>query len=161
MKILGIDPGYGRVGYGCIEVIHDQVVVLGSGVITTMPGENGVENMGERLGEIRRDLLVILERFKPDKVAVEELFFVQNVTTGIKVAEARGVILVTCYEAGCELVDVQPTQVKMALTGFGRADKKQVTEMLVKVLQLTTIPTPDDAADALAIAWTATLKRLK
>ncbi len=148
MVVLGIDPGYAIVGYGAVEHARGRSRVLGYGAITTKAGTP----MPARLCEIYRDLNEILEKLRPDAVAVEELFFNTNVTTGIAVAQARGVIVLACAQQGCPVFQYTPLQVKQAVVGYGRAEKKQVMEMTRVMLGLDKIPRPDDAADALAVA---------
>jgi len=146
--ILGIDPGYAIVGYGAIEYDKGRFRVLGYGAITTAAGEP----LPQRLKVIYDDMKTLLEHFKPDAVSVEELFFNTNVTTGIAVGHARGVILLSLAEGGYPFFEYTPLQVKQAVVGYGRAEKKQVMEMTKTMLGLKKIPRPDDAADALAIA---------
>lgn len=146
MKILGIDPGYNIIGYGVIETNGCKVVDYG--VITTpknMP-------ISERLHTIYKAACELMETFQPDEVAFEELFFNNNATTAIPVAEARGVLIVACKQYVDRLFEYTPLQIKQALTGNGRADKKQVQFMVKSILGLSSIPKPDDAADALAVA---------
>lgn len=148
MVVLGIDPGYAIVGYGAIEQVRSQSRVLGYGAITTKAGVP----LPDRLSEIYHDMLELLNRVKPDAAAIEELFFNTNVTTGIAVAQARGVIVLACAQSGVPVFQYTPLQVKMAVVGYGRAEKKQVMEMTRIMLGLEKIPRPDDAADALAVA---------
>lgn len=148
MVILGIDPGYATVGYGAVEYNGSKFKVLGYGAITT-PAGVPLEN---RLVEIHQDMQTILEQFKPDAVSVEELFFNTNVTTGIAVGHARGVILLAIAQGGYPFFEYTPSQVKQAVVGYGRAEKRQVMELTRTLLGLAKIPRPDDAADALAIA---------
>ena len=148
MVVLGIDPGYAIVGYGAIEQVRSQSRVLGYGAITTKAGVP----LPDRLSEIYHDMLELLDRVKPDAAAIEELFFNTNVTTGIAVAQARGVIVLACAQSGVPVFQYTPLQVKMAVVGYGRAEKKQVMEMTRSMLGLEKIPRPDDAADALAVA---------
>lgn len=151
MIILGIDPGYAIVGYGVIE--KDQKGknrVIDYGVIET-PKEEGFPT---RLAIIADGIKALIAKFKPDAVAIEELFFNQNITTGIAVAEARGVILCTAVQECGEIFEYTPLQIKQAITGNGRAEKKQVQYMTVAILGLKSTPKPDDAADALAVALT-------
>ena len=146
MKILGIDPGYNIIGYGVIETQGCKVVDYG--VITTpknMP-------ISERLHTIYKAACELMETFQPDEVAFEELFFNNNATTAIPVAEARGVLIVACKQYVNRLFEYTPLQIKQALTGNGRAEKKQVQFMVKSILGLNAIPKPDDAADALAVA---------
>ena len=148
MVVLGIYPGYAIVGYGAVEQVRSQSRVLGYGAITTKAGVP----LPDRLSEIYHDMLELLDRVKPDAAAIEELFFNTNVTTGIAVAHARGVIVLACAQSGVPVFQYTPLQVKMAVVGYGRAEKKQVMEMTRIMLGLEKIPRPDDAADALAVA---------
>lgn len=152
--ILGIDPGYGRCGFGVIQEQGSGWRVLGHGVMTTTAGTDHAD----RLLEISRDLTSIIKKYHPTVLVIEELFFAKSTTTALKVAEARGVILVKAAEAGVEIVQVKPNEVKLALTGYGKADKRQMQQMVKTVFELKTVPKPDDAADALAIAWTGVSK---
>ncbi len=149
MIILGIDPGYAIVGYG---VIHKDergnCSVIDYGAINT-PKE---EDFPVRLAMIQDGMKALMSKFKPDAVAVEELFFSQNITTGIAVAEARGVILCTAIQNVSKVFEFTPVQIKLAITGTGAADKKQVQFMTKTLLKLKSVPKPDDAADALAVA---------
>ena len=148
MIILGIDPGLAIVGWGVIDYQNNRFRPLAYGSILTPAG---VET-AERLALIHRDLAEIIRTHKPTQMAVEELFFTNNITTGIRVAEARGVILMTGHELGLELAEYTPNQVKQAVAGYGRADKRQVISMVTRILNLPAPPKPDDTADALAIA---------
>ena len=148
MIVLGLDPGYAIVGYGVIESVNGRHKMLGYGAITTPAGME----MPHRLLEIARDMRTLLDTVKPDAVAIEELFFNTNITTGIQVAQARGVILTACAERGLLPFEYSPSQVKQAVVGYGKAEKKQVMEMTRMILGLSKVPRPDDAADALAIA---------
>lgn len=148
MIILGIDPGYGTIGYGVIEKNGSKIVPIDYGVIQT-PKDEGI---AARLAMIYDTLNVLIKKFNPDEIAVEELFFNTNITTGIKVAQARGVILLSAIHACGRLYEYTPLMVKQALTGNGRADKKQIQYMVKMMLGLKSEPKPDDAADALAIA---------
>lgn len=150
MRVLGVDPGYATVGYGVLDTDGKRHSVVDYGVITTPKNEN----IAVRLAMIYDSMTEIINRFKPDEIAVEELFFVQNVTNGINVAHARGVILLASIHACGRLYEYTPLQVKQAMTGYGRADKRQIQEMVKMYLHLQKIPRPDDAADALAIALT-------
>ena len=147
MVILGIDPGYGIIGYGVIDTEKPDMVV-DYGTITT-PKEDSIP---VRLESIEKSLKYILEKFKPDVVAIEELFYFKNQTTIIPVAQARGVILLTCQKYCGNIYEYTPLQIKQALTGQGRAEKAQVQYMVKAILNLNSIPKPDDAADALAVA---------
>ena len=148
MIILGIDPGYGTVGYGVIRKEGDKNTAVDYGVITT-PKE---ENLARRLVRVGKGIEALMIQFHPDAVAVEELFFAKNVTTGIQVAHARGVILVEVQRHCPELFEYTPMQIKQALTGYGGADKRQIQQMVKTFLNLPAVPRPDDAADALAVA---------
>ncbi|MBP5404709.1 MAG: crossover junction endodeoxyribonuclease RuvC [Clostridia bacterium] len=150
MIILGIDPGLAIVGYGVIESVKGRVRMLDYGVINTPAGMR----TPLRLQMIHKGMLTLFERYKPDEIAVEELFFSNNKTTGINVAEARGVILMTAINYCDKLFEYTPNQIKQAITGWGGADKKQMQEVVKQTLRLTAIPKPDDAADALAVALT-------
>lgn len=156
MKILGIDPGLGRTGYALIEQTAKTIVLKECGCITTTLGEEEYK----RLLMIKNDLDHLIKKFKPDAVCIESLFFAANVKTAIMVSQARGVILVACAGNKLKIIEVTPLQVKIAATGYGKADKRQVHRMMQTVLKLKKIPKPDDAADAVAIAW-AGIGRLK
>ena len=149
MIILGIDPGIATVGFGIIEAAGQKLRHIRNGVITTPPGE-----LAPRLSQIYNDMNDLLDAFKPDEVAVEELFFTNNVTTGISVAHGRGVAILAAAQRGIPLSEYTPNQVKSTVTGYGSADKKQVIAMVTRLLSLNAPPKPDDAADALAIAIT-------
>ena len=148
MRILGIDPGYGITGFGVIESERGQNKLITCGAITTPAGMD----FTARLEIIYEDMRQLLETAKPDAVAIEELFFGQNVTTGIGVAQSRGVILLAIRQAGLEVTSYKPMQVKQAVVGYGNATKHQVQEMTKRLLGLNAMPKPDDAADAIAIA---------
>ena len=148
MKILGIDPGYGITGFGLIETHQGQSRLLQCGAITTPAGMD----FSARLEIIYEDMRKLLEVAKPDAVAIEELFFGQNVTTGIGVAQSRGVILLAIRQAGLEVTSYKPAQIKQALVGYGNASKHQMQDMTKRILHLESMPKPDDAADAIAIA---------
>ena len=148
MRILGIDPGFAIVGWGVIEYSGSRFKVLSYGSIQT-PAKTRME---ERLATIYRELSEIIDKFRPDEIAVEELFFNTNITTGIKVAEARGVILLCGEQKGVKINEYTPLQVKQSVVGYGRAEKKQVITMVTMLLGLKEPPKPDDTADALAIA---------
>ena len=149
MIILGIDPGLATLGYGVIEKdSRGNFRALDCGVVTT-PKEEGLP---VRLAMLEEGITAILNKFKPDEVAMEELFFSKNITTGIAVAHARGVALLTCVKACGRLYEYTPMQIKQALTGYGKADKHQIQATVTSILKLPAIPKPDDAADALAIA---------
>ncbi|MDO4174376.1 MAG: crossover junction endodeoxyribonuclease RuvC [Eubacteriales bacterium] len=148
MVILGIDPGYATVGYGVVRYERNQFTHIRHGAITTPAGVP----LQLRLQEIYNDMLTLLDTFRPDVVAVEELFFNTNITTGIQVGHARGVILLACVQRGVELAEYTPSQVKQSVVGYGKAEKHQVMEMTRMILKLPRMPRPDDAADALALA---------
>lgn len=149
MIILGIDPGLATLGYGVIEKDErGNCRALDCGVVTT-PKEEGLP---VRLAMLEEGLSKILDKFSPEAVAMEELFFSKNITTGIAVAHARGVALLTCVKRCGRLYEYTPMQIKQALTGYGRADKKQMQAVVASLLKLKSVPKPDDAADALAIA---------
>ncbi|MGM9644128.1 MAG: crossover junction endodeoxyribonuclease RuvC [Eubacteriales bacterium] len=148
MVILGIDPGYAIVGWGVIEYSGSRFRTLGYGSIQTPAGLPIVD----RLEMIYRGMSEIIEKYKPDGMAVEELFFNTNTTTAIAVAEARGIILLSARLCGVEIGEYTPLQVKQAVVGYGRAEKKQVISMVTNLLGLKEPPKPDDTADALAVA---------
>ena len=148
MRILGIDPGYGITGFGLVEGERGQFRLLRCGAITTPPGMD----FSARLEIIYEDMRKLLEMAKPDAVAIEELFFGQNVTTGIGVAQSRGVILLAIRQAGVPVFSYKPMQVKQSVVGYGNATKHQVQDMTKRLLRLNAMPKPDDAADAIAIA---------
>ncbi len=148
MRVLGIDPGYATVGYGILDWDGRHFSLVGYGAVTTAPGID----ISLRLCEIHNDITELIERFKPDEIAIEELFFNTNVKTAIQVGQARGVILQCCASMGKVPFEYTPLQVKQAVVGYGRAEKRQVMEMTRAILKMNKIPKPDDAADALAIA---------
>ena len=148
MRILGIDPGYGIIGFGLVDCNRNQFQLLRCGAITTPAGMD----FSARLEIIYEDMKQLLEVAKPDVVAIEELFFGQNVTTGIGVAQSRGVILLAIHQAGIPYYEYKPMQVKQAVVGYGNATKRQVQDMTKRLLHLQAMPKPDDAADAIAIA---------
>ena len=148
MVILGIDPGLAIVGWGVIDYQGSRFRTLAYGSILTPAGME----TPARLSLIHRELTEIIKKYKPVQMAVEELFFNTNITTGIRVAEARGVIIMTGQEMGVEMFEYTPLQVKQAVVGYGRAEKKQVISMVTRFLGLPEPPKPDDTADALAIA---------
>ncbi len=150
MRILGIDPGTATTGFGVIEKKGGNLKFLDAGVIKTPPDIA----MPNRLETIYEEMRQIIIETKPDVAAVELLFFASNVTTGISVGQARGVVLLALAQAGLPIGEYTPLQVKMAVTGYGRANKQQIQEMVKNILGLNAIPRPDDAADGLAIAIT-------
>ena len=148
MIILGIDPGIAIVGWGVIEYDRNRFRTIAYGAITT---EAGLD-VEVRLKTVYEELCEIIDCYHPDQMAVEELFFTNNITTGIPVAEARGVILLAGIQRGLQIAEYTPMQVKSAISGYGRAEKKQVMTMVAQILRLKQVPKPDDTADALAIA---------
>ncbi len=154
-KILGIDPGYGRMGFGVIKVVGNKVELLDYGVITT-PTSDTFE---KRLLAISNDLEEVIVRNKPDTLAIEKLFFGKSSTTAMKVSESRGVALLISAKHNLPVLEFAPSQIKLALTGDGKATKAGVQQMVKELLSLPRIPKPDDAADALAVALTASNKK--
>ena len=148
MRILGIDPGYATIGFGLITAERAQVHMVTYGAITTPAGES----LPARLLQISNDMDLLLEQFKPEAMAIEELFFNNNITTGIGVAQARGVLLLAAERHGVQIYEYTPSQVKQAVVGYGKAEKRQVMDMTRRLLHLKAVPRPDDAADALALA---------
>ena len=148
MLILGIDPGYAIVGFGLVEADRGQYRMTACGAINTPAGIR----LPARLWQIATDLEDLIGQFHPDVMAIEELFFNQNVTTGIGVAQARGVILMTAERLGLPVCEYNPSQVKQAVVGYGKAEKRQVMDMTRRLLNLSAVPKPDDAADAVAVA---------
>ena len=147
-KILGIDPGFATIGFGLIAADRGSVQMLRYGAITTPAGMD----FPQRLQLIYDDMTELLNLLKPDAVSIEELFFNTNITTGIQVAHGRGVILLACTKYGVPIFEYTPLQVKQAVAGYGRAEKRQVMDMTKRLLHLEKIPRPDDAADGLALA---------
>lgn len=148
MRILGIDPGTGITGWGVIEKNYNQLSVIDYGCIRT---EANSLNQ-KRLCEIFDGMSLLLREFQPDEMAIEELFFNRNSTTVISVGQARGVLVLAAAQRGIPVYEYTPLQIKQAVTGYGRADKKQVQYMVTSILKLQAVPRPDDAADALAVA---------
>lgn len=148
MVILGIDPGFAIVGFGVVEMVCGRARLIQCGAVTTPAGEA----LPARLLQIAEDMQRLFELFRPDAMAVEELFFTNNITTGIGVAQARGVLLTEAQRAGVPIFEYSPSQVKLAVTGYGKAEKRQVMDMTKRLLGLPSVPKPDDAADAVAIA---------
>ena len=148
MIILGIDPGIAIVGWGVVDYSDSRFRTIAYGAITT---ESGME-VELRLKKIYEELNEIIDCYRPDEVAVEELFFTKNVTNGIAVAEARGVILLCVSQHELYLAEYTPMQVKQAIVGYGKAEKQQVMTLVTTLLRLKQMPKPDDVADALAIA---------
>jgi len=160
MIILGIDPGLATLGYGVIEVVGDKRRVIQYGTVSTKAGQP----TPARLRSIFEGINQLMDIYQPDDVAIEELFFSKNITTGIAVAEARGVALVAVARRTENLYEYTPMQIKQAVTGYGGADKHQVQQMVKMLLNMKEIVKPDDAADALAVAVThansASMKKL-
>lgn len=148
MIIFGIDPGIAIVGYGVIEYKGNSFKTIDHGVITTQ----AKYTFPERLKMVYDELTVLLDKYNPDSVAIEELFFNKNVKTAITVGQARGVQVLAAINKGADIYEYTPLQVKQGVVGYGRAEKKQVQEMVKVILGLKNIPKPDDAADALAVA---------
>ena len=149
MIILGIGPGIATLGYGVLLAEGGRFSAVDYGVVTTPKGTP----LPERLEKLEEGVVALFDRFTPDEVAVEELFFTKNITNGIMVAEARGVVLLTARRrVGDNIFEYTPNQIKMALTGYGGAQKKQMQMMVQALLKLKSLPRPDDAADALAVA---------
>ena len=148
MRILGIDPGYAIVGFGVLDADRGKARLVRCGAINTQAGTP----MPLRLLQIQEDMETLIRDFSPEVMAIEELFFNTNVTTAIGVAQARGVILATAARLGVRIFEYSPSQVKIAVVGYGKAEKRQVMEMTKRILGLSAVPKPDDAADAVAIA---------
>lgn len=148
MRIIGIDPGTGILGFGVIDARNGKTKLVTAGVITT-PAHTP---LADRLEEIYLELTNIIAETKPDMMAIEQLFFARNVTTAMSVAHARGVAMLTGKQAKLKIEEYTPMQIKLSLTGYGKADKKQVQEMVRVQLGLQEVPKPDDCADALAAA---------
>lgn len=148
MRIIGIDPGIATIGFAVIDQDKNKIRLVKCGVITT-PAHT---SLSSRLERIYEDMCSLLDMFSPDAVSVEELFFNTNITTGISVAHGRGVILLACAKAGVDIFEYTPLQVKQSVVGYGRAEKKQVMDMVRRICDLAAPPKPDDAADAVALA---------
>lgn len=148
MRILGIDPGIATIGFGLVAAERGQVKMLRYGVITTPPGLP----LSRRLFQIESDMEELIGTLRPEVISIEELFFNNNITTGIAVAHGRGVILYAAEKCGIPLFEYTPSQVKQAVVGYGRAEKRQVMDMTRRILKIEKVPRPDDAADALALA---------
>ena len=146
MRILGIDPGIAIVGFGLIESDRGNMRMLQYGAVTTEAG------LPLGLVQIEDDMRALIRQLQPDEIAIEELFFSKNITTGIAVAHGRGVVLCTAERLGIPIFEYTPMQVKQAVVGYGLAEKRQVMDMTRRLLKLKAVPKPDDAADALAIA---------
>ncbi len=148
MRIIGIDPGYAIVGYGVLDFDKARFSVVNYGAITTSAGTS----FDQRLLEIYNDMCTVLDMFRPDCMSIERLYFTNNKTTGIDVAQARGVTLLAAVQRNIEIFEYTPMQVKQAVVGYGKAEKHQVQEMVKNILHLSEIPKPDDTADAVALA---------
>jgi len=148
MRIVGIDPGYAIVGYGVVDYDRSRFRTVEYGAVLTKAGEP----FEQRLLKIDGEVTALLERTKPEALSIEKLFFNTNQKTAIDVAQARGVVVTAAARLGVPIFEYTPLQVKMAVVGYGRAEKNQVMEMIRIILSLTAIPKPDDAADALAVA---------
>ena len=148
MIILGIDPGLARMGWGVVDDNKRRVCAIDYGCFET----EKTTPHAERLLAVHNELTGIIKKYKPDRVAVEQLFFSKNVKTALQVGEARGVIMLTCAQSSAPVVEISPKAVKLALTGYGQADKAQMQKIIQLTLKLKELPKPDDAADALAIA---------
>ncbi len=148
MRILGIDPGYAILGYGIVEMKGNHFEVCGYGAITT----EASMNMTDRLKCLYTSLTEIIAEYEPEVASIEELFFNTNTKTAIMVGQARGVAILACANSGMEIAEYTPLQIKQALVGYGRAEKKQVQSMVKTILHLNEVPKPDDTADALAAA---------
>ncbi len=148
MRVLGIDPGYAIVGYGFVDCVRGKMSTVDFGAVTTPAGMD----FGKRLEIIYRQVNAMIEQMKPDVVAVEKLFFTNNQKTGIDVAQARGVVILVASMHNVPLFEYTPLQIKQGVTGYGKAEKKQVMEMVRQILKLESVPKPDDTADALAVA---------
>ena len=148
MRILGIDPGYAIVGYGIVDYISCRFSVAGFGTITTKAGLE----FPKRLKSIYDDMLYVIDKYKPEALSIEKLYFNTNTTTAIDVAQARGVIVLAAETCSIPIFEYTPLQVKQSVTGYGKAEKHQVMEMVKNLLGLTAVPKPDDTADALALA---------
>lgn len=148
MRILGIDPGYGIVGYSVIEYVGNKFNLITAGAITTKANSE----FNTRLEDIYKAMNEIIDTFKPEEMAIEDLFFNQNTKTAIKVAEARGVILLSSKQKGLGIYEYTPLQVKQGVVGYGRATKVQVKQMVQSILNTDKVPKLDDITDAIAIA---------
>ena len=150
MRILGIDPGTGILGFGISDASKGKAKLVDAGVIRTSPKDDDAV----RLQTIFEEITSVIKDTNPTEMSVEKLFFAQNVTTAMTVSQARGVVLLAGKQAGLNIFEYTPLQIKQALTGYGRAEKQQIQEMVRVILQLKEIPKPDDCADALAAAIT-------
>lgn len=146
--ILGIDPGIADTGYGVISACGNNLALIGCGSIKTHKSLP----LAERLSELQKKLSQIIEKYQPDTAVIEQLFFCNNAKTALIVGQARGIALLTCHDAKLKILELTPLQVKQGLTGYGKADKKQIQQMVKIILNLKSLPKSDDAADALAMA---------
>lgn len=156
MIILGIDPGIGRMGYAIVKNEGSKASLIDCGCITTPPKTEDAQ----RLLEIKKDLDTIIKKWRPEVACIESLYFATNAKTAMSVGQARGVAIVTAAEHKMQIIEMTPLQVKMSITGYGKAEKSQVQKMLLTIFDIKKIPKPDDAADAAAIAW-AGIGRIK
>ncbi|MDY2960265.1 MAG: crossover junction endodeoxyribonuclease RuvC [Hornefia sp.] len=148
MRILGIDPGYAIMGWSVLDMRGNKFQIVDYGAITTDSGTD----ISVRLQHLYSELIAIIEKYKPEEAAIEELFFNNNAKTVIHVGEARGIAILACINGGLNISEYTPLQIKQALVGYGRADKKQVQAMVKAILNLDAVPKPDDTADAVAAA---------
>ena len=148
MIILGIDPGLERLGYGIIKKENNKLTAIAYGIIHTTKEDSEIK----RLHIIGKDIQTIIDQYKPDAACIEELFFCKNVTNGLSVSQARGIVIYMLEDRKIPIYQFKPVQIKQAVTSFGQADKKQVQQMVQIILKLDKLPEPDDAADALAAA---------
>lgn len=148
MRILGLDPGYATIGYGIVDYDNFRFKTIAYGAITT----EADKPFYDRLSDVFDDMNTIIENYKPDCLSIEKLYFNTNTTTAINVAQARGVITLAANRLGLNIFEYTPLQVKQSITGYGRAEKHQVMEMVKNILHLNSVPKPDDTADALALA---------
>lgn len=152
MKIIGIDPGYQRCGFAILTHKKGVTNLENYGVITTQPHHN----FPLRQDEIAQDFKALLDRYKPNICSIEDLFFAQNVTTGLKVAQIRGILIYLAHQSGCQIVEPKPVEIKKTFCGNGQADKKEMQRMCQLIFKLPQAPTVDDAADAIAAGFFAT-----
>jgi len=148
MIALGFDPGTATTGYGVVESQGNKLIHIAHGIISTSPDNH----FAERLEQIFDEATALINQYKPDSVAIEEIFFTKNITTGIAVAQARGVLALTAQQANLPIGEFSPREMKSAVAGYGKADKKQIQEMVKILLNLDALPKPDDSADALGLA---------
>lgn len=148
MRVLGIDPGSVKSGYGIIDAYHDELVVVDYGVIRTTPNTP----LAQRLLQISTRVQELIQQHAPQEAAIEDLFIAKNAKSSLKLGHARGAIMLTAAQAGLRIAEYTPLEVKQSVVGYGRADKSQVQQMVKVLLKLRELPSPDDAADALAIA---------